>query len=80
MSPSDVSPAAARPVVVRAVPIELCQLLKFGGLAGSGGAAKQAVAAGLVRLNGVVETQRRKKLQAGDRVTFGGETLVVRIG
>ena len=69
-----------KPVVIRAEPIDLCQLLKFSGLAESGGAAKQAIADGHVRLNGAVETQKRKKVMAGDRVTFDGQTLLVRLG
>lgn len=71
---------AAKLITVRAVPIELCQFLKFGGLAESGGAAKQAVAEGSVTVNGAVETQKRKKLVAGDRVTFAGRTIVVHLG
>lgn len=70
----------SRPVVVRAVPIELCQFLKFGGLTGTGGEAKQVISQGLVRLNGTVETQKRKQLLAGDRVTYDGQTLVVHVG
>ena len=66
-----------RTVTVRTEPIELCQLLKFSGLADTGGQAKQSVAEGKVLLNGVVETQKRKKIRAGDRVTFGTETIVV---
>ncbi len=66
-----------QPVVVRAVPIELCQFLKFGGLTGTGGEAKQVISSGLVTLNGTVETQKRKKLLAGDQVTYDGKTLVV---
>lgn len=62
---------------VREMPIELCQFLKFGGLAGSGGEAKQAIAEGRVRLNGTVETRKRKKLASGDRVSFDGRTIVV---
>ncbi len=65
------------PVVVREVPIELCQFLKFGGLTGTGGEAKQGISQGLVTLNGVVETQKRKKLLAGDKVTYDGKTIVV---
>ncbi len=65
------------PVVVREVPIELCQFLKFGGLTGTGGEAKQVIGQGLVTLNGVVETQKRKKLLAGDKVTYDGKTIVV---
>lgn len=65
------------PVVVREVPIELCQFLKFGGLTGTGGEAKQVISQGLVTLNGAVETQKRKKLVAGDSVTYDGKTIVV---
>ena len=68
-----------RPVVVRGIPIELCQFMKFGGLADSGGAAKQLIAEGSVLLNGVVETQKRKKLVAGDRVTLNDQTIVVQL-
>jgi ribosome-associated protein len=67
-------------VTVREEPIELCQLLKFAGLTDSGGEAKQVISDGQVRLNGVVETQKRKKVRAGDRVTYGAETLLVRVG
>lgn len=72
--------AAARDVVVREVPIELCQFIKFGGLADSGGAAKQLVAEGSVLVNDAPETRKRKQLAAGDRVTVAGQTLVVRVG
>lgn len=65
------------PVVVRAVPIELCQFLKFGGLTATGGEAKQVIGAGAVTVNGTVETQKRKKLLAGDQVTYDGKTIVV---
>lgn len=65
--------------MVRDVPIELCQFIKFGGLAESGGAAKQLVAEGGVSVNGAVETRKRKQLAAGDRVTVGGRTIVVRL-
>ncbi len=73
------APTPARPVKVRQVPIELCQFIKFGGLAASGGEAKQLVAEGRVQLNGVVEKQKRKKLAAGDRVALQGQTLVVEL-
>ncbi len=67
-------------IKVRAVPIELCQFIKFGGLAESGGAAKQLIAEGGVWVNGAVETRKRKQLAAGDRVTIEGRTIVVRVG
>jgi ribosome-associated protein len=77
---SDSSKSQPRPVVVREVPIELCQFLKFGGVTESGGEAKQLIGAGEVLLNGAVETQKRKKLAVGDRVTARGQTLVVELG
>jgi ribosome-associated protein len=76
------TPSSGEPqdIVVREVPIELCQLIKFAGLAESGGAAKQLVAEGGVSVNGVRETRKRKKLASGDRVTVSGHTVVVRVG
>lgn len=76
---SDIKSSPPRSVAVREEPIDLCQFLKFGGLAATGGEAKQAITAGKVLLNGVIETQKRKKLHAGDKVTLGEQTLVVRI-
>ena len=66
-------------IVIRAQPIELCQLLKFAGLTESGGTAKQVIATGLVELNGVKETQKRKKVMTGDRVSYNGHTLLVKL-
>ena len=71
--------SSPRSVRVRAVPIELAQFLKFGGLAATGGEAKSVISAGQVTLNGVVETQRGKKLRAGDKVTYSGQTIVVQV-
>ena len=77
---SDSKSSAPRAVTVREVPIELCQFIKFGGVAESGGEAKQLINEGLVTLNGTVETQKRKKLAVGDRVTVRGQTLIVKLG
>ena len=57
--------------------IKLDALLKFAALVGSGGEAKTVVAEGLVKVNGEVCTMRGKKLRAGDRVEFGGRTVVI---
>jgi len=73
-------PSAPRVVAVREIPIELCQFIKFGGLAESGGQAKQLIAEGSVRLNGAVETRKRRQLAAGDKVTVDGQTIVVQLG
>jgi ribosome-associated protein len=76
-SPPKTNSSNPRNVVVREVPIELCQFIKFGGLSESGGEAKQLIGEGAVQLNGVVESQKRKKLVAGDKVTVKGQTIVV---
>ena len=57
--------------------IQLDQFMKLKGLVGTGGQAKLVIQEGEVRVNGVVETRRKKKLQAGDRVTFNEQTVVV---
>ena len=63
------------------VPVELTitlgQFVKAAGLAGTGGDAKMMVTSGMVRLNGVVETRRGKKLAFGDVVAVGGAEAVV---
>jgi ribosome-associated protein len=74
------NPAIPRAVIVRDTPIELCQFIKFSGLAGSGGEAKQLIAEGKVLVNGIEETRKRKKLMPGDTVNLDGQTLVVQVG
>ena len=53
-------------------PIDLYKILKFEGLVGSGGEAKAVIDKGLVILNTVVETQKRKKVFSGDIIEFNG--------
>lgn len=53
--------------------IKLDALLKFAGAADTGGAAKEAIQAGQVKVNGEVCTQRGKKCRPGDVVEFAGE-------
>lgn len=72
--------ANTREIPIRGQRIELAQLLKFGGLAGTGGEAKQVITAGQVTVNGAIETQRGRKIVPGDRVACKGQTLVVRGG
>lgn len=50
--------------------IKLDSLLKFAAAVGTGGEAKQAIAEGLVKVNGEVCTMRGKKLRDGDMVNF----------
>ena len=66
-----------REVSIRHEPVELFKLLKFEGLVGSGGEAKFVIAEGFVMVNGAVETQKRKKIVAGDVVTFNGERMII---
>ena len=64
---------------IRQEPIELHQLLKREELAQSGGEAKLLIAEGSVLVNGQIETRKRKKIYAGDRVQYGDRVrLVVR--
>ena len=50
--------------------VELYKILKFEGLSESGGEAKQAIAEGLVQVNGEIETRKRKKIRPGDQIDF----------
>jgi len=56
-------------------PVELYKILKFEGMVASGGEAKNAIADGQVTVNGIVETQKRKKIVSGDIVEFGTEKI-----
>lgn len=64
-----------RVITVNAVPVELYKILKFEGLVSSGAEAKAVVADGLVKVNGEIETRKRKKILAGDLIEFGSEKL-----
>ncbi len=57
--------------------IKLGQALKAAGLVDSGVGAKEEIMDGRVKVNGVVETQRGKKLHDGDLVEFDGEQIKI---
>ena len=57
--------------------IKLGQALKAAGLVESGVDAKFVIQDGLVKVNGQTEIQRGKKLYAGDKVEFDGETILI---
>jgi ribosome-associated protein len=57
--------------------IRLSQLLKLANLVQDGAEAKFRIAGEEVRVNGVVEIRRGRKLQNGDRVDFEGETYEI---
>lgn len=60
--------------------VELNQLLKLAGLCDSGGAGKQLVASGAVRVDGVVESRKTCKIRAGQRVEAGDAAIDVVAG
>jgi ribosome-associated protein len=57
--------------------IKLGQALKAAGLAESGVDAKNEILDGKVKVNGVVELQRGKKLHDGDLVEYQGEQIQI---
>lgn len=57
--------------------IRLDNLLKFSGLAETGGHAKIIVQNGEVKVNGEVCTMRGKKMRKGDIAEFNGEIVEV---
>ncbi|HMK50351.1 MAG TPA: RNA-binding S4 domain-containing protein [Thermodesulfovibrionales bacterium] len=58
--------------------IQLNDLLKVMGLRTSGGAAKAAIAEGLVRVDGDVELRKRCKIRKGQSIEFNGQKVVVK--
>ena len=64
-------------IVLRDEYIKLGQALKAAGLVDSGVEAKIVIADGEVLVNGLVETQRGKKLHDGDQVEFHGEKILI---
>ena len=57
--------------------IKLDALLKFAGLAGTGGEAKLLIQDGAVRVNGEVCEMRGKKIRPGDRVEVDGAAVTI---
>jgi ribosome-associated protein len=57
--------------------ILLNQLLKFTGLAESGGKANQMILSAQVKLNGTVALEKRRKIKAGDVVLCEGQAVRV---
>jgi ribosome-associated protein len=57
--------------------IQLNNLLKVLHLVGTGGEANIRIDNEEVRVNGAVETQKRKKLRVGDKVEFGKATIMI---
>lgn len=56
--------------------INLTQLMKRANLAESGGRAKAMIVEGLVRVNGAIESRRRRQLAVGDVVEVEGHEAI----
>ena len=68
-----------RVIEITEEPIELCKILKFENMAGSGGEAKYAISEGQVLVNGKVETRKRKKIVSGDIIEFKNEKIRIQV-
>jgi ribosome-associated protein len=66
-------------IIINHEPVELYKILKFEGLVGSGGEAKQVIAEGHVLVNGHVETRKRKKIVSGDSIEFNDSSYTIRL-
>ena len=67
-------------VTIKTEFIKLGQVLKLAGLVDSGVEAKIVIQDGKVKVNGAVETQRGKKIVNNDKVSYNGNTFVVKQG
>jgi len=68
-----------REIEISREPVELYKILKFEGVAASGGEAKSLIDSGQVSVNGAVETRKRKKIVSGDVIRFKDEEFKVRL-
>ena len=57
--------------------LSLNDALKLSGLAETGGQAKLLIQSGQVKVNGEVETRRKRKIRAGDVIEVDGEEFEV---
>jgi ribosome-associated protein len=66
-------------VLINKQPVELYKILKFEGLRASGAEAKAVIAEGAVKVNGEVETRKRKQIISGDIIECDGESYQVQL-
>ncbi len=57
--------------------IPLNTLLKLLNFVQSGGEANHLIDEGIVKVNEVIEKQKRKKLRVGDKVTFQNHVVLI---
>ncbi len=65
-------------IVLRDEFIKLGQAIKAAGLVESGVEAKIVIQDGEVKVNGIVETQRGKKLFGGEVVEYNGSSILIK--
>ncbi len=70
---------SAQRLTLREEPVELYKILKFGGFASSGAEAKIRISEGDVKVNGEVETRKRRKMLAGDEIVIDGNLLMLEL-
>ena len=68
-----------RVIEIAEEPIELCKILKFENMVGSGGEAKYVISEGQVLVNGKIETRKRKKIISGDIIEFKNEKIRIQV-
>ena len=64
-------------ITIRDEFIKLGQAMKLAGFVASGVEAKIVIQDGLVKVNGVVDDRRGRKLYSGDIVTYRGESFQI---
>ena len=57
--------------------IKLDQLLKFSGIASTGGEAKDLILSEQVYVNNEICTMRGKKIRTGDKVSFKNDNIII---
>lgn len=58
--------------------IELNKLLKITGLVGTGGEANVRIIEGEVKINGIIASEKRKKIRVNDVVELGGTSIEIK--
>jgi ribosome-associated protein len=66
-------------IILTKQPVELFKILKFEGMASTGGEAKMLIAGGQVKVNGTKEIRKRKQIVADDVIEYGGKEFVVHL-
>lgn len=77
VAPPVVEPSATASSAEGPEPLRLDHFLKMSAVSDTGGQAKLLIQSGEVKVNGEVETRRRRKLKVGDVVDFDGKRYPV---